>query len=72
VAFSPKVAVLAVGDGDGSTYLWNVLTGQRIAALRDPASGGITSVAFSPNGQLLAAGGQNGVTYLWNMSWLSS
>lgn len=68
VAFSPDSRTLATGDDNGTTYLWNVGTGQQTGKVTDPGPAGVHSVAFSPNGRTLAAGGKNGTTYLWNVA----
>jgi WD40 repeat protein len=68
VAFSPDGTDLAVADLNGTTYLWQLITGNLIARLLNPGSRGIAAVAFSPNGKSLAAGGRNGSTYLWNLA----
>jgi Protein kinase domain/WD domain, G-beta repeat len=62
-----RADILAIGDGDGRTYLYNLSTGNAGTALPDPDSGreGVGAVAFSPNGMTLAAGDTNGTTYLW-------
>jgi sugar lactone lactonase YvrE len=64
LAFSPDGKLLAVGDGNGHTYLRNVATSSQTAPFIDPNSTGAYSVAFTHNGKLLAVGDGNGTTYL--------
>jgi WD40 repeat protein len=67
VAFSPRGSTVAVGEINGSTYLWDVATHTLTAILHDPRASFVTSVAFSPDGTVLATGDDNGRIYLWDM-----
>jgi serine/threonine protein kinase len=64
VAFGPG-SILATGNYNGTTSLWDIATKQKIATLADPASKGIWSVAIGPGG-ILAVADEDGNTYLWN------
>jgi WD40 repeat protein len=61
IAVSPG-GELATGHYDGSSYLWNLATGQRIATVTNPitnadlAGDDVESLAFSPDGKTLATG----------------
>jgi len=70
VAFSPARTVLAAGGENGRTSLWNAATGDRIAALTNPASTKeiVSAVAFSPDGKVLAASSPDGSIYLWDVA----
>ena len=70
VAFSPDGTLLAVGDADDSTYLWDVATHGLDTTFTDPDadSQGVFAVAFSPDGMTLAASDSDGSTYLWDVA----
>jgi WD40 repeat protein len=70
VAFSPDGALVAAGDADGHTYLWDVATGHLAATFTDPKKSGesVDAVAFSPGGTTMATADADGSTYLWDVA----
>ncbi len=74
IAFSPDGKWLASAEMGGAARLWDVESGQPVAALARPESqpapsgGFLWSVAFSPDGRLLAGGSSDGLMVLWDLS----
>nr|WP_322680269.1 NB-ARC domain-containing protein [Nostoc sp. DedQUE03]MDZ7975690.1 NB-ARC domain-containing protein [Nostoc sp. DedQUE03] len=66
VAFSPNGKLLATGDADGKTYLWQVEDGKLLFSCTGHSSW-VKSVAFSPDGQTLASGSEDQTVKLWDV-----
>jgi WD40 repeat protein len=67
VSFDPTGRRIAVGGVlQGFAAIYDVATGERVAALAEPPS--ITDMAFSPDGHLLATGHADGTTRLWDVT----
>ncbi|MBN3939039.1 MAG: hypothetical protein HWQ40_03545 [Nostoc sp. NMS9] len=66
VAFSPNGKLLATGDADGKTYLWQVEDGKLLFTCTGHSSW-VKSVAFSPDGQTLASGSDDQTVKLWDV-----
>lgn len=66
VAFSPDGKLLATGDANGQTYLWQVEDGKLLFTFTGHSIW-VRSVAFSPDGQTLASGSDDQTVKLWDV-----
>ena len=65
LVFSPDGAVLVNGLNIGTIQLWDVKTGDQIAAL-DEHTQEVSSLAFSPDGTMLVSTATDGTILLWD------
>ena len=65
LVFSPDGAVLVNGLHIGSIQLWDVTTGDKIAAL-DGHTQKVETLAFSPDGKTLVSTSEDGTILLWD------
>ncbi len=63
--FSPDGRLLARGDRDRETALWDTARGREVARL--PAPDRSRAIAFSPDGRILASAGNGGSGTLWDV-----
>ena len=65
LVFSPDGTILVNGHNSGTIQLWDVKTGDRIAAL-DGHTQEVETLKFSPDGETLVSTAQDGTIFLWN------
>ena len=65
LVFSPDGTILVNGHGSGTIQLWDVKTGDRIAAL-DGHTQEVETLKFSPDGETLVSTAQDGTIFLWD------
>ncbi len=66
LAFSPDGKLLATGDMDGKSHLWQVSNGQPLLTFERHREA-IWSLVWSPNGQILATGSEDRSVKLWDI-----
>ena len=65
LVFSPDGTILVNGHNSGTIQLWDVKTGDRIAAL-DGHTQKVETLKFSPDGETLVSTAQDGTIFLWD------
>ena len=60
--------MLATCSSDGSTVLWDLLTGQKLASFIQPSRLGVRVVRFSPDASLLVTGGDDESACVWDIA----
>jgi RNA polymerase sigma factor (sigma-70 family) len=66
VGFSPDGRLFAQGTADGTVHVYDVLTGQELAAFRGHTAA-VNAVAFAPDGKRLASGSGDGTALVWDV-----
>ncbi|HST23483.1 MAG TPA: serine/threonine-protein kinase, partial [Blastocatellia bacterium] len=67
VAISPNGRLLAVGGGDRTVKIWDIISGAVTATIKGH-EGSILSVAFSPDGKRLATGSNDFTARVWDIA----
>jgi WD40 repeat protein/DNA-binding XRE family transcriptional regulator len=63
-SFSPDGKFVLIGDGDGTTHLWDATAGKEVRTFG--SSGSVYSVAFSPDGNQVLIGSQDKTVRVWD------
>ena len=65
LVFSPDGAILVNGTSNGTILVWEVVTGDQIAAL-DGHTQEVETLKFSPDGKTLVSTAMDGTIFLWD------
>lgn len=65
-AFSPAAQLLAAGDAEGNTRIWNA-TSRNLCSTFTSHTSAVVSLTFSPNGKFLASHGATAHLWIWNV-----
>lgn len=65
--FSPNGKLLAIGSHDGTTKVWEALTGQNARVLVPSSSKPVTSLRFSPDSKQLVSGSDDKNVRVWHV-----
>ncbi len=66
LSFSPGGFLLAAGTSKGKLFLYNVLTGNKLATVEQ--FGEVNALTFSPDGRELVSGSDTGNALVWSVS----
>ena len=66
LSFHPNGALLAVGDEEGTVWLWDIARHRTIARWR-AHTGAVTALAFHPSGQWVLSGGEDATLVVWDL-----
>lgn len=67
MSFNADATQLAVGWGEGGVEVWDLVSGARVANLREHTYG-VTTVGFSPDGRRLITGGHDKSLIIWELA----
>ena len=66
-SFSPDGAKVVTASFDGTTRLWDAVSGKDVAVLRDPG-GTVSSAAFSPDGLRIVTASGDKTARVWDLA----
>ena len=67
LCFSPNSKLIAFGDGNGTTTIWDTSVGAEVHQLVSNYDG-VNTVSFSADGERIAVGGNDRLVRIWNLT----